>query len=153
MGYKMKGIKNFGEGTPLFQKKKSQADKAKKVVARNTSGDDDLKNWNVQDISAVQKDKKGKSFVTSLTDNESYSGDSDNPIYTQFTKDSSKPESWAGRDTFMVSDNYPKGLLIDETQQEEGDAQKQSTKVPSWQSEQLDYLKKEKESKNKKNKK
>jgi len=133
MAFKMDGIKNFGEGTPLFQKKKSQADKAKEVVARNTSGNNDLKNWNVQDISAVQKDKKGKSFVTSLTDNESYSGDDDNPIYTQFTEDSSEPESWAERDTFMVSDNYPKGHLIDETQQEEGDAQKQTTKVPPWQ--------------------
>ena len=133
MGFKMKGIKNFGEGTPLLQKKESQADKAKKVVARNTSGDDDLKTWNVLDISAVQKDNKGQCFVTSLADNESYSGDDDNPIYTQFTRDSSIPENWAERDTFMVSNQYPKGHLIDETQMEEGDAQKQTTKVPKWQ--------------------
>ena len=50
----------------------------------------------------------------------------------------------------MVSNNYPKGLLIDETQQETGDAQKQSTKVPSYQKEELKDLKKEAKNKKKK---
>ena len=68
MAFKMKGIKNFGEGTPLLKKqdKKSQADMAKEVVARNTSGDNDLKNLNVQQTSAVQKDKLGNNVSLSF---------------------------------------------------------------------------------------
>ena len=31
MGYKMKGIKDFGEGTPLFQKKKKAIKAIKEV--------------------------------------------------------------------------------------------------------------------------
>ena len=153
MAFKMKGIKNFGEGTPLFKKqdKKSQADMAKEVVARNTSGDNDLKNLNVQQTSAVQKDKLGNSFVVEIKDNESYSGDSDNPITTGF-HGSKYVDRSLPRDTFLVSNNYPKGLLIDETQQETGDAQKQSTKVPSWQKEELEDLKEEAKNKKKKKK-
>ena len=131
------------------QDKKSQADMAKEVVARNTSGDNDLKNLNVQQTSAVQKDKLGNSFVVEVKDNESYSGDSDNPITTGF-HGSKHVDRSLPRDTFMVSNNYPKGLLIDETQQETGDAQKQSTKVPSYQKEELKDLKKEEKNKKKK---
>ena len=151
MAYKMKGSSFYS--SPM---KQSQASKESKVKARNTSGDNDLKNNNVQNISAVQKDKKGNSFVTSLTDHESYSGDSDNPVTTSrktFKGNDYDVDRTAPRDTFMVSNNYPKGLLIDETQLEEGDAQKQKTKVPSWQKYQLDDLKKEKQAKLKKKKK
>ena len=150
MAFKMKGYAYPGKSPMNKKGEKSQADMAKEVVARNTSGKNDLKNYNVEDISAVQKDKKGDSFVVSLTDGESYSGDSDNPVTTGF-RGSLDIDRTAPRDTFMVSNNYPEGLLIDETQQETGDAQKQSTKVPSWQQYQLDDLKKE--AKNKKKKK
>jgi len=138
MAFKMKGSSFYG--SPMKQKKeskvKSQADRASEVVAKNTSGDDDLKNMNVQDFSAVQKDKKGNSFVVSTTDDESYSGDDENPITTSrktFKGFDYDIDRTAPRDTFLVSNNYPKGHLIDETQVEEGDAQKQKTKVPSWQ--------------------
>ena len=150
MAFQMKGYTYPGKSPMNKKGEKSQADMAKEVVARNTSGKNDLKNYNIQDISAVQEDKKGNKFVVSLKDNESYSGDSDNPVTTGW-KGSKYVDRTAPRDTFMVSKNYPKGLLIDETQQETGDAQKQSTKVPSWQQYQLDDLKKE--AKNKKKKK
>ncbi len=154
--FKMKGSAFYGHGNaaPTKQKlppadKESQSDQAKKVVAKGTGKE--LKNFNVQDVSAVQKDKKGNSFVVSLDDSESYSGDSDNPVTTGW-QGSKYVDRTLPRDTFMVSNNYPKGLLIDETQMETGDAQKQSTKVPSWQKNQVEELKKEKEAK-KKNKK
>jgi len=153
--FKMK-MKGYGQGKNPIQMKspmkaeESQAEKAKKVVAKGTGKE--LKNFNVQDVSAVQKDKKGNSFVVSLDENESYSGDSDNPVTTGW-QGSKYVDRTAPRDTFMVSNNYPKGLLIDETQMETGDAQKQSTKVPSWQKYQLDDLKKEKAEKAKKKKK
>ncbi len=138
MAFKMKGSSFYG--SPLNQKEeskvKSQAEQASEVVAKNTSGDDDLKNMNVQDFSAVQKDKKGNSFVVSTTDDESYSGDDENVITTSkntFEGFDYDVDRTAPRDTFLVSNNYPKGHLIDETQAEEGDAQKQSTKVPEWQ--------------------
>jgi len=106
----------------------SQADKAKEVVARNTGDSDALKGRNKQDISAVQEDKKGNKFVVSLKDDESYSGFDDNPVTTSrktfknfdFDIDRTSP-----RDTFMVSKNYPKGSLIDETEMETGKAQKE----------------------------
>ena len=140
--FKMKGSAFYGHGnsSPLAQNE-SQADKAKKVIAKGTGKQ--LKHFNVQDISAVQEDKKGNKFVVSLKDSESYSGDSDNPVTTGWEGSKFVDRNWADRDTFMVSNKYPKGLLIDETQMETGDAQKQSTKVPGWQSEQVKELKKE----------
>ena len=106
----------------------------------------------MEDISAVQEDKKGNKFVVSLKDEESYSGDTDNVITKGWHGSTDIDRNWADRDTFMVSNKYPKGLLIDQTQQETGEAQKQGTEVPGWQSEQLEYLKKEKARKTKKKK-
>ena len=128
MAFKMKGFSYPGK-SPLKQDKgkKSQAEKAKEVVARNTSGDDDLKNWNVQDISAVQVDKKGNKFVTEVKDNEAYSGDDENPITTGF-KGSKHVDRSLPRDTFIVNQHYPKGHLIDEFEMESGEAQKKKKK-------------------------
>ena len=39
MGYKMKGIKNFGEGTPLFQKKKKQQGPINKDTTKLTKSE------------------------------------------------------------------------------------------------------------------
>ena len=127
--FKMKGSAFYGHGSPAPNKQKksvieSQADKAKKVVAKGTGKE--LKNFNVQDISAVQTDKKGNKFVTSLTDDESYSGFDDNPVTTSrrgFENFDFDVDRTAPRDTFMVSKNYPQGSLIDETEQETGKAQ------------------------------
>ena len=133
-GYKMKGSQFYGHGnsSPL---KQSQADEAKKVTAKSTIIDKDAQGINIENISAVQVDKKGKKFVTEVSDSEAYSGDKENPI------ENLNRDEWEGnyndinnrRDTVMVSPNYPKGHLIDETQWEEGDATKSKTKVPKWQ--------------------
>ena len=130
--FKMK-MKGYGKGKNPIQMKspmkaeESQAEKAKKVTARNTIGKDSLKFKNVEDVSAVQEDKKGNKFVVSLKDNESYSGDDENPITTGF-KGSKYVDRTAPRDTFMVSKNYPKGALVDETEMETGKAQKKGFK-------------------------
>ena len=59
MAYKMKGIKNFGEGTPLLQKKK-------KVTGENTS--------------EIKKDKKGEDFALILEDTKNFAaGDTIRP--------------------------------------------------------------------------
>ena len=122
---KAKNEADFMSG--LKQKAGTQASKAKKVVARNTSGKDMLKYNDPQDISATQTDKKGNKFVVSLKDNESYSGFDDNPVTTSrkgfkdfdFDVDRTSP-----RDTFVVSKNYPHGSLVDETEMQTGKAQK-----------------------------
>ena len=134
MGYKMKGSKFYGKGnsSPL---KQSQAKEAKKVTAKSTISDEEAQGINIENISAVQVDKNRNKFVTEVSDEESYSGDKNNPI------ENLDRENWRGnyndtnnrRDTIMVSNKYPKGHLIDETQWEEGDATKQKTKVPKWQ--------------------
>ena len=146
----MKGSAFYGHGnsSPISQKKETQSDKAKKVVASGTGKE--LKNFNVQDVSAVQEDRNKNKFVVSLKDEESYSGDTDNVITKGWKGSTDIDYNWADRDTFMVSNKYPKGLLIDETQMETGDAQKQSTEVPGWQSEQVKELKKEAKNKKKK---
>jgi len=119
----MKGTAFYGYGKPAAPKQKeSQADKAKKVTARNTLGKNSLRFKDVQDVSAVQEDKEGNKFVVSLGDNESYSGDDENVITTGFLG-SKYVDRTAPRDTFMVSKNYPKGSLIDETEMETGKAQ------------------------------
>ena len=152
MAFKLKGSAFYGHGnsSPISQKKETQSDKAKKVVASGTGKE--LKNFNVQDVSAVQEDRNKNKFVVSLKDEESYSGDTDNVITKGWKGSTDIDYNWADRDTFMVSNKYPKGLLIDETQMETGDAQKQSTEVPGWQSAQLEELKKEKAKKTKKKK-
>ena len=125
--FKMKGSAFYGHGSPAPNKQKeSQADKAKKVVARDNTSGKELKNFDVQDISAVQTDKKGNKFVTSLMDDESYSGFDDNPVTTSrkgFKNFDFDVDRTAPRDTFMVSKNYPQGSLIDETEMETGKAQ------------------------------
>ena len=150
MAFKLKGSAFYGHGnsSPISQKKETQSDKAKKVVASGTGKE--LKNFNVQDVSAVQEDRNKNKFVVSLKDEESYSGDTDNVITKGWKGSTDIDYNWADRDTFMVSNKYPKGLLIDETQMETGDAQKQSTEVPGWQSEQVKELKKEAKNKKKK---
>jgi len=126
MAFKLKGQSMYSSSVKSHVRghSESQADKAKKVVARNTGDSDALKGRDVQDISAVQEDKKGNKFVVSLKDNESYSGDDENPITTGY-KGSKYVDRTASRDTFMVSKNYPKGSLIDETEMETGKSQKE----------------------------
>ena len=133
MAYKMKGSKFYGKGnsSPL---KQSQAKEAKKVTAKSTISDEEAQGINIENISAVQVDKNKNKFVTELSHEESYSGDDENVI------ESLDRKNWKGnyndinnrRDTVMVSNKYPKGHLIDETQWEEGDATKQGTPVPPW---------------------
>ena len=130
MAYKMKGFGGFGN-SPI---KQSQLDKSKKVTAKSTISDKDASKINIENISAVQTDKQGDKFVTEVADNEWYSGDAENPIGNL------NRDKWEGnysdinnrRDTVMVSNKYPQGHLIDETQWEEGDATKQGTPVPPW---------------------
>jgi len=60
MAFKMKGIKDFGEGTPLLNKK------GKKVVGENTS--------------EIKKDKKGKDYALILEDSKNFAkGDTIRP--------------------------------------------------------------------------
>ena len=116
MAFKMKGFSG-----PFKQKPKS------------TISNEDAKGINIENISAVQK-KNGKSFVVEVGDNEYYDPNAKNNI-------GGFDGSWQGnyndtnnrRDTIMVSNNYPEGHLIDETQWEEGEATKKGTKVPKWQ--------------------
>ena len=131
MGFKMKGMSFIQGQSPMKKVGGSQASEAKKVIARNTAGKDSLKYRDVADVSAVQEDKKGNKFVVSLQDNESYSGVDDNPVTTSrktFRDLDFDIDRTAPRDTFMVSKNYPKGSLIDETEMETGKAQKKGFK-------------------------
>jgi len=91
-------------------------DKKKKI--KSTISDKEAKGINIQDISAVQE-KDGQKFVHTLTDKETYE---DTPFDPSIK-----------RDTIRVSDKYPKGHLIDETQWEKGKATKKNTKIPKWQ--------------------
>ena len=102
---------------------------------KSTISNEDAKGINIENISAVQK-KNGKSFVVEVGDNEYYDPNAKNNI-------GGFDGSWQGnyndtnnrRDTIMVSNNYPEGHLIDETQWEEGEATEQGTKVPDYQKE------------------
>ena len=59
MAFKMKGIKDFGEGTPLYNK-------GKKVTGENTS--------------EIKKDKKGKDYALILEDSKNFAvGDTIRP--------------------------------------------------------------------------
>ena len=60
MAFKMTGVENFGEGTPLFNKK------GKKVTGENTS--------------EIKKDKKGKDYALIIDDTKNFSrGDTIRP--------------------------------------------------------------------------
>ena len=126
MAFKMKGSFHYGKD-PLKQKKESQADKAKKVVAKNTS-DKLLDELNIEDVSAVQEDKEGNKFVVTTNVDESYSGDDENVIQRD-TGDINNPsstfdlEKGSARDTFLVNNSYKKGDILDEFDMKEGTAQ------------------------------
>ena len=126
MAFKMKGSFHYGKD-PLKQKKKSQADEAKEVVAKNTS-DKELKDLNIEDVSAVQEDKEKNKFVVTTKEDESYSGDDDNVIQRN-TGDINNPsstfdlEKGSARDTFLVKKSYKKGDILDEFDMKEGTAQ------------------------------
>ena len=95
MAFKMKGMKNFGEGTPLLQKNSNPKDK------KGRSQNVNAKDYMVDDVSEVQENKKGK-YVTGLNGG-------------NFPNNSTS-------DTTYIPNNsgYKAGDLLDETEFEEG---------------------------------
>ena len=96
MAFKMKGMKNFGEGTPLLQKNSNPKDK------KGRSQNVNAKDYIVEDVSEVQENKKGK-YVTGLNDG-------------------SFPNNSTSDTTYIPNDSgYKAGDWLDETEFEEGD--------------------------------
>ena len=147
MPFKMRGFSPF-------TKHMSTDEEAVEKEVNSTISDDEAKNINVENISAVQN-KNGQNFVVEVGDNEYY-----DPNKSDFIGSSSDPENmvlgkhkgkkdaigpldrtWRGnyndtnnkRDTILVSNNFPEGHLIDETQWETGDATKPDAKIPPHQ--------------------
>ena len=105
MAYKQKGFTAF-----------TKKDDDKEV--KSTISDKHASKINIENISAVQK-KNGKSFVVEVDDKEYYDPSAKNSIGGMDDKwDSNYNDTNNRRDTIVVSNNYPKGHLIDETQWE-----------------------------------
>ena len=105
MAYKMKGIKNFGEGTPLLQKKKQRNFNPKDSEGRSQNVN--AKDYLIEDVSKVQKDDKGL-FVTGRED-----GSFINNSVADTTYLPRGAKHYSGRE-------YKKGDYLDETDFEEG---------------------------------
>ncbi len=111
-------------GFSPFTKHMSTDEEAVEKEVSSTISDDEAKTINIQDISPVMEEG-GKKFVHTLTDEEFYDPTQENNI-GDFQGD-------VPRDTVVVSNNFPEGHLIDETQWETGDATKLDAKIPPHQ--------------------
>ena len=116
MAFKMKGF------SPFTQKD----DKKKKI--KSTISNKKAKGINVENISAVQE-KDGKKFVVEVDEKEHYDPNAKDSIGGKDDKwDSNYNDTNNKRDTMVVSNKYPKGHLIDETEWEKGKAFKKNKK-------------------------
>jgi hypothetical protein len=108
MGYKMKGIKNFGEGTPLLQKKKDKERNYNPKDSEGRSQNVNAKDYLIEDVSKVQENDKGL-YVTGREDG-------------SFSNNSVMDTTYLPRGAQHYSGNeYKKGDWLDETDFEEGD--------------------------------
>ena len=95
----------------------------------STISNEEAKGINIENVSSVQE-KDGKKFVVEIGDNEYYDPGAKNGIGGfDGSWQSNYNDTNNKRDTIRVNDHYPKGHLVDETEWEEGLAQKRSNKV------------------------
>ena len=123
MAFKMKGWSPFTKETRMEGPRNTDKKKIKSTIS-----DDEAKDINIENISAVQE-KGGKKFVVEVDDNEYYDPDAKDNIGGMDDKwDGNYNDANNKRDTIRVNDNYPVGHLIDETEWEEGEATKKKKK-------------------------
>tara|TARA_Y100000593_G_C4037588_1_gene203540 strand:+ start:64 stop:489 length:426 start_codon:yes stop_codon:yes gene_type:complete len=118
MPFKMRGFSPFTKAI-------RRDDEVDEKEVNSTISNEEAKKIMIEDISPVMEEG-GKKFVHTLTEGEYYDPTEENSI-----GDFEGPE--IKRDTVVVSDNFPKGHLIDETQWETGDAMNPQAEVPPHQ--------------------